>query len=74
MARNYKREYKTYHGKPTQKKRLAGRNKARSLAIKKYGKARLKGKDVDHRDRNPMNNSRGNLRIQSKKRNRSRNQ
>jgi len=74
MARNYKREYKTYHGKPKQKKRRAGRNKARGLAIKKYGKARLKGKDVDHKDRNPMNNSRGNLRIQSKKRNRSRNQ
>ena len=74
MARNYKKEYQTYHAKPEQKKRRAGRNKGRRLAVKKYGKQALMGKDVDHRDRNPMNNSRSNLRIQSKARNRSRNQ
>ena len=71
--RNYKREYKTYHGSETQKKRRAGRNKARRLVIKSKGKAPLKGKDIDHKDRNPLNNSRKNLRIQSKARNRSRN-
>lgn len=73
MARDYKKEYRTYHGKPEQKKRRAGRNKARKLAVKKYGKAALRGKDVDHKDRNPLNNSRSNLRIQSKSKNRGRN-
>ena len=56
--RNYKQEYANYHAKPEQKKRRAGRNKARSLAVKKHGKAALAGKDVDHKDRNPLNNSR----------------
>jgi hypothetical protein len=40
---------------------------------KKYGNSLL-GKDVDHKDRNPRNNSMSNLRIQSKSVNRSRNQ
>ena len=71
--RNYKQEYANYHAKPEQKKRRAGRNKARSLAVKRYGKAALKDKDIDHVDRNPLNNSRSNLRIQSKAKNRARN-
>lgn len=73
MARNYRKEYDNYHRQASQRKRRSARNKGRRLAIKKYGKARLNGKDVDHKDRNPMNNSRGNLRIQSKSKNRSRN-
>jgi len=71
--RNYRKEYKEYHSRPKQKKRRAGRNAARALAIKAKGKNNLKGKDVDHKDRNPLNNSRNNLRIQSKSKNRSRN-
>jgi len=31
------------------------------------------GKDIDHKDRNPRNNSRSNLRVRSKSSNRSRN-
>lgn len=73
MARDYKKEYSRYHSKPEQKKRRAGRNKARRLMIKKRGKKTLAGKDVDHKDRNPRNNSASNLRIQSKKKNRGRN-
>ena len=71
--RNYRKEYDNYHSSAKQKKRRAGRNKARRLAVKRYGKAKLQGKDIDHKDRNPMNNSRRNLRIQSKSQNRSRN-
>jgi len=73
MVRNYKNEYNAYHAKPVQKKRRAGRNAARRLMIKKVGKSTLVGKDVDHKDRNPNNNTRANLRIQSKRINRSRN-
>lgn len=71
--RNYRKEYDTYHKKSNQKKRRAGRNKARRLMIKKNGKKALAGKDVHHADRNPRNNSARNLKIQSKKKNRGNN-
>lgn len=71
--RDYKKEYRDYHSKPEQKKRRAGRNRARSLMIKKHGEKALAGKDVDHKDRNPTNNSKSNLRIQTKSKNRGRN-
>ena len=70
--RDYKSEYANYHSKPKQKKDRAGRNGARRIMKKKYGNSIL-GRDVDHKDRNPRNNSRGNLRLQSKSLNRSRN-
>tara|TARA_R100001163_G_scaffold64545_1_gene59057 strand:+ start:4909 stop:5130 length:222 start_codon:yes stop_codon:yes gene_type:complete len=71
--RNYRKEYDNYQGRSLQIKRRSARNKARRKMIKQVGKNRLNGKDIDHKDRNPMNNSRKNLRITSKKRNRSRN-
>jgi hypothetical protein len=71
--RNYKKEYANYHSSDKQKKRRAARNASRSLMIKKRGAAAVAGKDVDHKDRNPQNKSTSNLRIQSKKKNRSRN-
>ena len=71
--RDYKSEYNNYHSKPEQKKNRAGRNGARRIMKKKYGNSFL-GRDVDHKDRNPRNNSKGNLRLQSKSYNRSRNQ
>ena len=70
MARDYKKEYKEYHGKPEQIARRAGRNKARSLMIKKHGKKALAGKEVDHKDHNTKNNSKSNLSIMSKTANR----
>lgn len=73
MARNYKKEYNDYHGTEKQKKRRAQRNKARRMMIRQNGKSALAGKDIDHKDRNPYNNNRSNLRISSKKANRSRN-
>jgi hypothetical protein len=71
--RDYKKEYREYHGKPEQRKRRAGRVQARRNMESKYGKAKLAGKDVDHKDRNPNNNAMSNLRIQSPSTNRGRN-
>ena len=73
MARDYKKEYENYHKKPEQRRRNDSRKAARRLMVKKHDKAKLAGKDIDHKDRNPRNNSTRNLRIQSKKVNRGRN-
>ena len=64
---------KAYQKRPEQAARNAARKRARRLMIKKHGEAALKGKDIDHKDRNPLNNSHSNLRIQSQKVNRGRN-
>ena len=71
--RDYKREYKNYHSKPTQRKRRSSRNLARRLMAKRLGLKKIRGKDIDHKDKNPMNNSRKNLRVRSKSYNRSHN-
>jgi hypothetical protein len=71
--RNYRAEYDNYHSKPEQRRRNDARKKARRLMIKKYGKKALKGKDIDHKNRDPKDNRMSNLRIQSKSKNRSRN-
>ena len=68
--RNYKKEYADYHSKPKQKKRRANRNTARAKMAKAGAVRKGDGKDVDHADRNTKNNSRSNLRVQSKKTNR----
>lgn len=58
-ARDYKKEYRDYHGTPEQKKRRAQRNAARAEA-EKDGRARKgDGKEVDHTEKNrkgPLNN------------------
>ena len=65
--RDYKKEYENYHSKPEQIKRRAKRNEARrSLKDRKD----IKGKDVHHKDNNPMNNDKSNLSIVSQKYNR----
>lgn len=70
--RDYAKEYREYHAKPNQRKNRSNRNKARRLMIKKHGKAKLDGKDVDHK--RPMKKGGGNrmsnLRIRSVKANR----
>jgi 5-methylcytosine-specific restriction endonuclease McrA len=68
MARDYKKEYRDFHGKPEQIKKRSMRNKAR----RKLGLKKGDGKEVDHKK--PLSkggtNSRKNLRITSKKANR----
>lgn len=69
MARDYKAEYKNYHSKPKQKKARASRNAAR--AAMKAGGVALAGKDVHHKDGNPKNNKRSNLKAVAPSKNRS---
>jgi hypothetical protein len=70
MPRNYRKEYDEYHGTPEQIKNRASRNAARAKMVKKNGKAALKGKEVDHKDGNPKNNSKKNLQVMSRRANR----
>ena len=66
--RDYKKEYANYHSKPEQIKRRAKRNEARRILKDRKD---IKGKDVHHKDNNPMNNDKSNLSIVSQKYNRS---
>lgn len=59
-----------YNGSPEQKKRRAERNASRRKMEKKVGKAALKGKDVDHANKNTADKSTKNLRVRSVKANR----
>ena len=70
--RNYKKEYLDYHGRPREVKRRAGRNAARAALVKAGLVQKGDGKDVHHRDGNPRNNKRSNLRVTSRSKNRSR--
>jgi hypothetical protein len=67
--RDYKREYsiRTKEDRNNRQKRRIARN----LMIKKLGISAVKGKDVDHKDGNPNNNSVSNLKVMSKSKNRS---
>ena len=71
MSRNYKQEYDRYQGTAKQKKRRAMRNKARRQAMKKGQVRKGDGKDVHHKDGNPMNNKAGNTYVRSASSNRS---
>lgn len=73
--RDYKKEYREYHGRPEQIAERSNRNKARRKMAKVVGKAALAGKDVDHIKPIAQGGSNDirNLRIQSVKANRSRN-
>ena len=71
--RDYKREYRLFHGKAKQRKKRSNRVLARRKMEKKGKVRKGDGKDVDHRDGNALNNGDNNLRVQSKKKNRARN-
>jgi len=73
MARDYKAEYANYQGSEEQKKKRALRNAARAKLAKAGKVHKGDGKDVDHKK--PLakggTNAPGNLRVQSKSKNRS---
>jgi len=69
-TRDYRKEYDNYHSKPEQIKARANRNAARAQ-LKKEGKVRKgDGKEVDHKDGNPMNTRRSNLQVLTRTANR----
>ena len=73
MTRNYKKEYKKFQSSSSSKKDRAYRNKLRRLFLKLKKVKKGDNKDIDHKDGNPRNNSKSNLRVSSKSYNRSRN-
>lgn len=70
--RNYKKEYATHGALPEQKKKRASRNRVRSKLAKAGMVRKGDGKEVDHKNMNPMDNRASNIRIVPKKVNRTR--
>ena len=68
--RDYKEEYREYHGRPDQVKRRAARVMARRYKEKNGDAHKGDGRDVDHKDGNPLNNKPENLRMRSRSENR----
>ena len=73
MARDYPKEYATYHAKPEQKKKRAMRNAARRTMEAEGKVHKGDGKDVDH-FKKPLraggSNAKSNLRVTSISKNR----
>lgn len=72
-VRDYKMEYRNYHGKAKQRKERAERTRAREQLIKKGRVKRGDGKDIDHKKplRSGGSNGINNLRVRDKSENRS---
>jgi hypothetical protein len=70
MPRDYKKEYAKFQSSTESKKDRAHRNKVRREALRDGRVKRGDGKDIDHKDGNPRNNSKKNLRVVSKSTNR----
>lgn len=68
--RNYREEYDKYHGTPAQIKARASRNAARAQTVKEGRVKKGDGKEVDHKDGNPMNNAKSNRQVMSRTANR----
>jgi len=68
--RDYKKEYREYHGRPEQIRNRVNRDKARRLMIRQGRVRKGDGMEVDHKDGNPMNNNPNNLQIMSRTANR----
>ena len=63
-----------YNSKPSSKKDRSSRNAARSTMAKAGKVSKGDGKDVDHKNMNPRQNSKSNLKVVSKSTNRAKNQ
>lgn len=70
--RDYEREYKRFQSSKKAKKDRAARNKVRRQALREGKVHRGDDKEIHHVDSNPRNNSSSNLRVVSRKFNRSR--
>jgi len=73
MARDYRKEYDNYHGKPEQRKNRSKRVTARRKMEAEGKVSKGDGNDVDHKT--PLSkgggNGRSNLRVKDKSKNRS---
>ena len=69
--RNYRQEYLSQHASPEAKKKRASRNAARAKLMAEGKVRKGDGKDVAHKDNNPLNNSSKNLKVQAASKNRS---
>lgn len=69
--RDYKKEYENYHGTPEQRRKNDSRKKARRLMEAKGKVRKGDGKDVDHKNGNPMQSTLKNLRVTTPSANRS---
>lgn len=65
---------RAYNSKPSSKKDRASRNAARSEAMKQGKVRKGDGKDIDHQNGRPRDNSKGNLKVMSASKNRAMNQ
>lgn len=74
FERNYRKEYDNYHSRPEQRANRSKRVLARRLMMKLGRVKKGDGKDVDHKDGNPKNNGKSNLRVRSKSENRADNE
>jgi hypothetical protein len=70
-TRNYKKENANYKSRPEQVKKRTSRNKARRMAMKAGLVRKGDGKDVDHKNGNPLDNRKTNLRVRAASKNRS---
>lgn len=70
MARDYKEEYREFHGRPEEIKRRAARVKARRYKEKNGDAHKGDGRDVDHANGNPLDNRPENLKMRDRGENR----
>lgn len=70
MPRDYRREYAKFQSSPKAKAERAARNRNRRAAERAGHVRKGDGREIDHRNGNPMDNRRSNLRIVSRSVNR----